>query len=870
MQVAGRILATTGDVLEREAVLAALEHARKQAETESGRVVLVSGEAGVGKSTLVRAFAEAAAGMRCVGGASEALFTPRPLGPIHDVAQRIGGPLLDALAAGSEPAAIFSTLLAELAATPTLIVLEDLHWADEATLDAIAYLGRRLEQTNSIVVLTYRDDELHARHPLRLVLGELPSRSTVRISVLPLSESAVEELARRAHRTATGLYEMTGGNPFFVTEVLAAGGDEVPATVRDAVLARASRLSPGARRLLEAVSVVPGGCDLWLVERLVPGESAQLDECLASGVLSASATRVEFRHELARITIEESLRADRRAAHHRAALAALADPPSGAPDPAALAHHADAVGDSEAVLGHAPAAAERASRLGAHREAAAQYARALRFAGELALETRAELCERLSYEEYLTGDFDDALAASTQALESYRELHDVRGEGDCLRSLGRLLWSSGRTREAEEPLRAAVALLTSVQARHEVAMAYAELATFAQIMADYDRVFEWASTALDLAHELGDRELAASARLELSGAAYATGAPDGRESLERELGLALSDELEEVAARAYNLLARLAVHSRDYALADRYLDRGFEYCRDRELGNFRQGLSVLRARRLFDCGAWPEATAAADHILSLARTAGMAPFEALVILGQVRARRGDPDVWEALDRALEMAEPSGELRRLGLVTTARAEAAWLAGDRGRALLEAQRGFALAVDRRHRWFAGELAYWQWKCGELGATPEWIAEPYWLQLDGDAHGAADAWLALGCPYEAARALAESDDAAALLEALEIFDGLGARPAAQLVRGTLRERGASVPRGPRPATRENPAQLTARELEVLALVAEGLRNAEIAHRLVLSPRTVDHHVSAILRKLDVRTRGEAAVAAARLGLV
>ena len=169
---------------------------------------------------------------------------------------------------------------------------------------------------------------------------------------------------------------------------------------------------------------------------------------------------------------------------------------------------------------------------------------------------------------------------------------------------------------------------------------------------------------------------------------------------------------------------------------------------------------------------------------------------------------------------------------------------------------------LALEKRHAWFAGELAYWRWKAANLDDTPEWVAEPYRLQLDGQARSAAAAWRLRGCPYETARALAEAGDDEALLAAIETFDRLGAVPAARSARRALHDRGVAVPRGPRPSTRANPAGLTARELEVLALLAEGLRNAEIAERLVLSRRTVDHHVSTILRKLGVRTRSEAAL--------
>ena len=355
-------------------------------------------------------------------GACDSLFTPRALGPLLDIARVTGGDFERLVHEGARPHEVQAALVAELEERqPTILVLEDVHWADGATLDVLKLLGRRIEGVPALVVASYRDDELDRTHPLRIVLGALTTHEAViRLNVEPLSPAAVAKLAEPYSVDAEELHRTTAGNPFFVTEVLAAVARDIPQTVRDAVLARAARLSAEARTLLEAVAVVPGPIELWLLEAIGGAEIDRLEECLASGILKSEQAGVAFRHELARLALEESLPPNRRAALHRKALAMLEQPPAGPPDLARLAHHAEAAGDALAVLQFAPAAAERAARLGAHREAAAQYARALRFADGEPPEVRAELLGRRSHECQVTAQLEEAIEARQQALDWYR------------------------------------------------------------------------------------------------------------------------------------------------------------------------------------------------------------------------------------------------------------------------------------------------------------------------------------------------------------------------------------------------------------------------------------------------------------------
>jgi DNA-binding CsgD family transcriptional regulator len=859
-------------LLERYGQLSALGDALTTVlSTGRGRLVLVAGEAGIGKTALLRRFCAGLDGSaRLLWAGCDPLFTPRPLGPVLELAGAVDGEVEARAADGARPYDMAMALLRELSVRPSVLVLEDVHWADEATWDVIRVVGRRVEQVPALVVLSYRDDEPDGPRPLRIVLADLPGSDLVtRLALAGLSPQAVAELAGPAGGDARELHQRTGGNPFFVTEVLAAGTDRVPYSVRDAVLGRAARLGGAAREVLDAAAVVPGPAELWLLEALAPAVAAEtLDECLGSGMVSLADGRVEFRHEIARQVVEESLPPGRRAGLHRAALAALAAQVP--PDLARLAHHAEAAGDADAVLRYAPAAAEHAAAAGARREAASLYARALRFAGALEPASRAELLERFAGVAYFTGMDQEATGALREAVQ----IHQVRGDrlalGGALRQLAIQLGKNGSLAEASAAMAEAVMVLEQLPPSPELARAYNTMAAVLGV-GDDGAGLRWGEKALELAEQVGCLDAMGDTLNIVGTIELRQGNPDGLVKLERSRELAQQAEDELGVARAYLHPALALVGRREWVLAERYIEPGLAFCYERGLDAWQAGLTTLAAEAAAARGRWDEAVSTASAILEWPAE-GFAQMRvgALVILARIRARRGEPGYWPLLDEAAQAAKATPVALLALPIAAARTEAAWLEGAPTARIGEETGPAEEPGLPDARWWAGELEVWRHRAGLDGGDPAGLPEPYRLEITGDADGAARWWQERGCSYEAALALAESGDPAALRRALDMLHELGARAAAAVVARRLRALGEhGVRRGPRAATAANPAGLRPREVEVLQLLTAGLSNTQIAAQLVLSARTVDNHVSAILRKLGVSTRGEAAAQAARLGL-
>jgi DNA-binding CsgD family transcriptional regulator len=343
----------------------------------------------------------------------------------------------------------------------------------------------------------------------------------------------------------------------------------------------------------------------------------------------------------------------------------------------------------------------------------------------------------------------------------------------------------------------------------------------------------------------------------------------GRAVLEEAFVLAAGSGQDDHAARALvNLATGTLVLFRDDPRVVEDLERALTYARERELDGYVQYLLGVRANLQLLVGRWAEAEADARASLNFGEQRGVSLCPAYIVLGRLRARRGEPGAGETLDLAWRLATSSGELQRIGPAAAARAEYRWLNDDAAGTVAAAREAYALAAEHDDAWAMGELAAWLWRAGEPVPPRNGLPAPYARALAGDWRGAADAWARLGFPYERAQALADADEDAARLEALSVFDAQGAARAASHLRKRLRAAGVRrIPRGPRPASRTGPAGLTPRETQVLELIVGGSTNAEIARELVITPKTVDHHVSAVLAKLGVASRRDAGAALARL---
>jgi DNA-binding CsgD family transcriptional regulator/tetratricopeptide (TPR) repeat protein len=861
-------------IVERDLELSVLAGAVGSAARGEGSVVVISGEAGIGKSSLVEAVrARLPAEGRMLIGYCDDLATPRTLGPFRDLVGSVGTELSQAVSDGSDRDRLLAALRAELdwAGHPTVLVIEDVHWADDATLDALRYLARRMASLPAVLILTYRDDELHREHLLHGLLGLVSRLDQVRrLPLARLSPGAVQRLSAGSAVDATGLYALTSGNPFFVHELLvSADGDQVPPSIADAVLARVRPLDAGTQDVLEQLAVVPAALDRRLAEALAgPEVTAALAVAEQRGLLTVSARRISFHHELTRRAIEGAIPAARRITLNQRVLDALSQQPGA--DVSRLVHYAAQAGDEDAIVSYGPAAARDAVGAGAHREAVAHFRLVLEHVDRFSPDEQARLLAEYGVENHILGVASTAVDAQRRAVALYRA-HGTAGQLVVnLRWLSRMYWSAGDRHSAEDAAGQAVAVAEGAGEPGVLALALSNQSQLLMLANQNAEAIALGERAIALAREAGDDETMSHAMTNVGTAYWFDGNPAGHPMLDEALRVALAAGDTEDACRAYvniswNLLDWFRLDE-----AERYLQSGVKLAEEEEFLGFLSYMRTEQARLALARGHWDEAVRLAEQAMQLITSAQQVThMSALTVLARVATRRGQPEGQGLLDRAWELVAGSGETQRTGPVSAARAEHAWLRGD-DQAVRDLARPVYQETERlRDLVQQAELGYWLTVAGEPTSVSG--SHPYALLASGRWREAAAAWQTAGCPYEHAAALAQGPDPQDLLAALAILDDLGARPLASRVRARLRALGVTrIPRGPVEETRASPAGLTARQTDVLRLLVQGHTNAEIARELVLSVRTVDTHVAALLAKLGARDRREAAARAAELGVL
>ena len=860
------------ELLEREEPRARLEAALAAAREGHGRIISLEGEAGIGKSALALAFADAhRADARVHAGGCEHLSTPEPLGPLRDIARESQGRFY--ISATGHLTTYESLLqLLQGGRGPALLVIEDIHWADDATLDLLRFLGRRIRAAPVLVLVTFRNDEPESAGRMASFWADMPRDARERIDLAPLSMESVTHLAHRRGRTAREVYDLTGGNPFNVTEYLTAEGDGVPRSIQELTVARASRLSAHARRTLECASIFPRQIDEEML-RLITADAdhAGVEECLASGMLNARGDRLAFRHELARRAVNEAMSPLRRRELHATALALL----KGRNDQRAaeVAHHAEHAGAEGDLVRYSIAAAQEAAALGAYRETTAHLSRAIAHGRDLSDVERAQLLERKAFAAHFCGSFAEATGALKDAIAIHRRSGSVTGLGNTLRISGHVHWAVGDPAPAEADLYEAVEVLRAEPDSWQYALALASQSQFDMLADRNAKAIPVAQDALARAQKLGRWDIYIQAQTYLATAAASTNIDEGLRAIRATIEEARRRDQPDTLPRLYANLTSVLTPGRRHDGLLEVFDEGIAVCRARDQGPLEAMLRGNRAVALLNMGRIEDAVTEAEDVVYGPYPKGVVTLPSLIALSRARARLGQSE-GGVLDQARQAPTSARDLLWRVPIAIADAEAEWLDGARpgaGDRLAEVLDGLLAAWSQLYH--VGEAALWLLLLGRPPELPAkalaHLSAPHRAQLDGNWREAATAWDAIGCPYEQAIALSAGDDEAQR-QALAIFDRLGAAPAARNLRRRMRAGGLrSVPSGPRAQRRQDPAGLTRRQQEVLSLLGEGLSNADIADRLGLSAKTVEHHVSAVLAALQAPSRLAAVQIARERGL-
>lgn len=839
-----------------------------------GHCVFLSGEAGMGKTSLVKAFCrDRTADCEIYQGFCDALFTPRPLAPLYDIAWQIRPDLWQSHVDIADRAGFFSTLFQEITRQKriSIIVFEDIHWADEATLDFIKFLARRITQTRCLFILTYRDNEIHAGHPLRNVLGQLSPDSFTRLQLTPLSRQAVAKMATEKGYSGEDVFSISGGNPFYVTEILASYSAGVPDNIKDSVLSVYNRQDEKTKQLWELLSVIPTGFEIRYITGMDPSYQAAVEGSLGSKILLLNDGLIIFKHELYRRTIEGSLSPLRRLALNKKILDLFLNDFEQNQQIERIIHHAKNANEYELVVRFAPQAARQAASLGAHTEASKLYFSAIEYYQGRDKDRLLEFYESYAYECYLTNKHREAIIYTGRSLNLWKEKNNQEKMGNCMRFLSRLWWYEGNHKKAESYGVQAIEVLDKQPSSKAKAMAYNNMSRLRMSLDRTAECIQWAQKAIAIAEEIDDEETLAQALNNMGCELMLSGpTPDeGIELLEKSRQIALKNAFHEHVARVYTILGANGVTIKDYALAKKALDEGILYCEEKDLDFQKLYMLSSRARLNLETGDWTQASRIAGSLLKHEDLLPVIRIVALTVVATIKIRKGDhQDVLPLLLEIKNLAYETMELQRIIPVFLALMEYEWITGKSHIEIDDLSAAINNIVHAGRFSKKSRLYFWLKKTKKDYLLPGEVHQA--TEEHAGSVNETDIWEKWGCPYEYAIALfegAETDKR----KAIAIIQDLGADAVYEKMKLQMRNSGIkSIPRGIRETTRSNPANLTERELEVLPLLQNGLQNKEIADRLFISAKTVDHHISAILFKLDVNSRAKAVQEAIHLGIL
>ncbi|AQA01243.1 LuxR family transcriptional regulator [Mycobacterium sp. MS1601] len=855
---------------EREPQLGQLAALAASIRGGRGGAVMVCGESGVGKTSFVEAALDRFDGARVLWGACDPLSTPRPLGPLHDLAAEFSGVTRDLLSGSPQPYDIFAAVFDDLRTLPSVLVLDDLHWADQGTVDLLRFLLRRARGAPLLTIGILRDDEVSVTHPLRGLLGDVARSPHARTLVLPpLSEQAVVSLVGNRDVDPRWLHRVTGGNPFFVCEMLDHDpNSDLPTTVRDAILARTADLGSDAWELLNLLTCAPGSIPDHLLTDLGVTLPAlrTLDE---AKLIRRDARGVAFRHDLCRRAVSSVIPPGAEAGLHRRFIDAHRA--SSHVDPAVLTHHALGAADKTLITSAGVAAGRAAARSGAHTQACEFFEIALDRGELLDMAVEAQLLELLAAEYYLTDRLDDAIDACRRALVIRQQLGVPSAVSADHHALAVYQWYNGNRAVADSHAADAVATLDPQCSEPAALITLGHAFCMQAFLAVQSSHLEPAQALLQRAREISSAivnpDLDVRTRITGYYCAIAAGEPAVRDELLALLA-AGPRHIDETYSAGYTNLTYLDVEQRRLVVAAELLESSIPLMVEHDLPICRAVQLGSRSRLKLLVGDWDDALCDADAVLS-AQSAPLARTWPLLIRGLVSLRRTGDDAG-GIDAAWELACRFGEPVRVLPAAAALAERSWLTGRVDPRLTAVRALLDTAAVAGLEWSRGELLMWLRRL-DPDVQAEGVAAPYRLLFDGHFEAAAEAFQQLSTPYDGALALVDSGDPTLARRALDILDRLGAEAVAAKLRFDLRAAGAQVIPAPRRAsTRANPAGLTTRQVEVLRLLDDGLTNAELAQRLFLSVKTVDHHVSAILTKLDVAKRRDAVRRAREVGIL